>query len=409
MAYLKPPVAVVAGGTGQSSYTNGQLLIGNTTGNTLTKAPLTGTSNQVIVTNGTGSITLTTPQDIGLTSNVNFGSLTITTSSAIPISSYCNVASSTPFASTNQFNFSSYNQDATNNNWQFIVFNDHNGVVSNAIGTQITNQSNGTSDLFFYTKPSGGSVTQQMKIASTGIVSLTQPLPAASGGSGFASYAIGDILYADTTTSLAKLADIATGNALISGGVTTAPSWGKIGLTTHINGTLGVANGGTGTATTFTQGSVVYAGASGIYAQDNSNFFWDATNHRLGLGIASPSDRLHVKGGGNVELLVEGNGTGNSAAINILTAATSNWRLGRGIGTGTGEFSIFDSAAGTNAMVITTGGNITMGTNSSSQLTINGVTTTTANSGGTLPPVNVQGFIDVIINGTHRKIPYYLN
>lgn len=52
------------GGTGQSTYTNGQLLIGNTTGNTLAKATLTGTSNQVTVSNGAGSITLSVPQDI---------------------------------------------------------------------------------------------------------------------------------------------------------------------------------------------------------------------------------------------------------------------------------------------------------------------------------------------------------
>ena len=51
-------LAVANGGTGQTSYTNGQLLIGNTTGNTLTKATLTGTSNQITVTNGGGSITL---------------------------------------------------------------------------------------------------------------------------------------------------------------------------------------------------------------------------------------------------------------------------------------------------------------------------------------------------------------
>jgi hypothetical protein len=52
------------GGTGQTTYTNGQLLIGNTTGNTLTKATLTGTSNQIIITNGNGSITLSLPQNI---------------------------------------------------------------------------------------------------------------------------------------------------------------------------------------------------------------------------------------------------------------------------------------------------------------------------------------------------------
>jgi hypothetical protein len=66
------------------------------------------------------------------------------------------------------------------------------------------------------------------------------------GGTGFASYTVGDLLFADTTTSLAKLAGAAVGNALISGGVASAPSYGKIGLATHVSGTLPVANGGTG-------------------------------------------------------------------------------------------------------------------------------------------------------------------
>jgi len=69
------------------------------------------------------------------------------------------------------------------------------------------------------------------------------------GGTGFASYAVGDLLYASSTSALSKLADVATGNSLISGGVGVAPSWGKIGLTTHITGTLAIANGGTGQTT----------------------------------------------------------------------------------------------------------------------------------------------------------------
>jgi len=52
-----PVLKVAKGGTGQSSYTNGQLLIGNTTGNTLTKATLTAGSG-ISVTNGGGSITI---------------------------------------------------------------------------------------------------------------------------------------------------------------------------------------------------------------------------------------------------------------------------------------------------------------------------------------------------------------
>jgi hypothetical protein len=50
-------IGVLYGGTGQTSYTDGQLLIGNSTGNTLTKATLTAGTN-VTITNGNGSITI---------------------------------------------------------------------------------------------------------------------------------------------------------------------------------------------------------------------------------------------------------------------------------------------------------------------------------------------------------------
>jgi len=50
-------LGVAYGGTNQTSYTDGELLIGNSTGNTLTKATLTqGTG--ITITNGSGSITV---------------------------------------------------------------------------------------------------------------------------------------------------------------------------------------------------------------------------------------------------------------------------------------------------------------------------------------------------------------
>jgi hypothetical protein len=79
---LGSALPVASGGTGQTSYTDGQLLIGNTSGNTLTKATLTGTSDQVTVTNGSGSITLSTPQSINTTSNVQFGSFGVGTAAS---------------------------------------------------------------------------------------------------------------------------------------------------------------------------------------------------------------------------------------------------------------------------------------------------------------------------------------
>lgn len=106
------------------------------------------------------------------------------------------------------------------------------------------------------------------------------------------SAAVGDLLYASGTNIYSNLADVATGNALISGGVTTAMSWGKIGLTTHVSGTLPVTNGGTGTATAFTAGSVVFAGASGIYSQDNANLFYNSSAQVLSIGTSAPTVRF---------------------------------------------------------------------------------------------------------------------
>jgi hypothetical protein len=56
-AGLSATLAVASGGTGQTSYTDGQLLIGNSTGSTLSKATLTAGSN-ITITNGAGSITI---------------------------------------------------------------------------------------------------------------------------------------------------------------------------------------------------------------------------------------------------------------------------------------------------------------------------------------------------------------
>lgn len=62
---------VTNGGTGQTSYTDGQLLIGNTTGNTLTKATLTAGSG-VSITNGGGSITISATGSGGTVTSVSW-------------------------------------------------------------------------------------------------------------------------------------------------------------------------------------------------------------------------------------------------------------------------------------------------------------------------------------------------
>ena len=121
------------------------------------------------------------------------------------------------------------------------------------------------------------------------------------GGTGQTSYSIGDILYATSSSALSKLSDVVTGNALISGGVSTAPSWGKIGLTTHITGTLGVGNGGTG-ATTLTKGVVVspgsttafttLAGADNVFPKWSSSYLTDSAVKDDGTSVVITSRML---------------------------------------------------------------------------------------------------------------------
>ncbi len=95
-------------------------------------------------------------------------------------------------------------------------------------------------------------------------------------------------------------------------------------------GQLPVSGGGTG-SNTFTAGSVLFSNGTSII-QDNSNFFWDDTNNRLGIGTTSPTSTLSVNGDTSItgNLTVTGNITGSITATNLIpyTGAISNVNLG---------------------------------------------------------------------------------
>ena len=79
-------------------------------------------------------------------------------------------------------------------------------------------------------------------------------------------------------------------------------------LTLGWTGTLAVSRGGTGTGTAFTAGSIIFAGASGVYSQDNPNLFWDDANNRFGVGTAAPNRNVEFAFSGGTTL-----GVSNSA------------------------------------------------------------------------------------------------
>jgi len=71
----------------------------------------------------------------------------------------------------------------------------------------------------------------------------------------------------------------------------------------EINNARPVATGGTGTTVQFTPGSIVFAGAAGVYTQDNANLFWDNTNKRLGIKTNAPTAFLDIRNNSKADLL----------------------------------------------------------------------------------------------------------
>ncbi|MBI5003520.1 DUF5011 domain-containing protein [Candidatus Kaiserbacteria bacterium] len=65
--------------------------------------------------------------------------------------------------------------------------------------------------------------------------------------------------------------------------------------TNYLTGVLAIANGGTNNSSAYTAGSVIFSNGTSL-TQDNSNFFWDDTNNRFGIGTTSPNSAIEISG-----------------------------------------------------------------------------------------------------------------
>jgi hypothetical protein len=213
-------------------------------------------------------------------------------------------------------------------------------------------------------------------------------IDAGHGGTGFATYTVGDILYASGSAALSKLADVATGYALISGGVGVAPSWDKIGLTTHVTGTLPFGNGGTGQST-YTDGQLL-----------------------IGNSATGGLSKATLSAGSNITI-TNGNGTISIAAasggIAIPTAAGNKYaRLGRNTAStltattdltwyGPDVYNVKDYGATANSSTSATANDTAIS---------NAVTALLANSGGTLYFPDGEWFISapIVIAQSNKNV-----
>lgn len=166
-------------------------------------------------------------------------------------------------------------------------------VYSNA-SKAITSLANGAG--YLYNNGSGGlswaAVSLSGYLKADGTVPLTADWPmgafnlsqatwqgvavaAAYGGTGQSSYAVGDLLYASGATALSKLADVATGQVLVSGGVGVAPAWSASPTITTLNLT------GTG-ALTSTLGNATFTTSLTAASGDEVGLLLQTTVNKVG-------------------------------------------------------------------------------------------------------------------------------
>lgn len=272
-------IAVNKGGTGQTTYTDGQLLIGNSTGNTLSKATLTQGSG-ITITNGAGTISIANASPMvypgaGIPNSTGsaWGTSYTTSGSGTVVALATGASLTTPSLSGETFSTSAAVTAGTNAQGQGALTSDYNIITTTAAnpsgvtlptattGRRILIINKGTNAINIY-PATGGSIDA---LAANASISL------AVGG-------VMEFVAASTTQwySSFNLSVTGTGVSTISFGSTgLTPSSATAGAIS-VAGTLVVGNGGTGLSTITSNGIVYGNGTSAVGVTAAGTY--DATN-----------------------------------------------------------------------------------------------------------------------------------
>ena len=186
---------------------------------------------------------------------------------------------------------------------------------------------------------------------------LSATLVATSGGTGQSSYAVGDILYASTTTALSKLTAGTSGYVLTSGGAGVAPSWAAV--------SAGAAAAGTLTGTTL---------ASNVVSSSLTSVGTIATGVWNGTAITA------AYGGTGLTSLGTGVATflGTPSSANLLAALTDE--------TGTGAL-LFGTSPAITTSITTASTTFALINTTATTVNFAGAATTALNIGASNAPI----------------------
>ena len=210
-----------------------------------------------------------------------------------------------------------------------LVFATSPTLVTPALGTPasgvLTNCTGTASGLTAGTVTTNANLTGD--VTSVGNATTLGTVAVTKGGTNITSYVVGDILYADTTTSLAKLAASTDGHVLTATGAGSAPAWeapaAGSGTVTSvaITGTDGID---VDSGSPITTSGTITLGLSGIAnaALTNSSVSYGGVSVALGASDATPA----------FDLSDATAYTGDSSLVTTGTVTSGTWGTGAVVG-----------------------------------------------------------------------------